>query len=569
MLDIYRPFEPADGLIEHTSTMPYTETVMPLTPNFIILMLVSAVPLLLWAIGLFGSVLTGKNAQRLARLSSGVSGLSLLCAILAALLYAIRGEILTITPYSIVLPGNMGALAVSIYINTVTVIMLCLVSFVGFVVARYARNYLQGEERQGRFYTWLNLTLASILTLIISGNMLMFVLAWMTTSLCLHHLLMFYPERAGAILAARKKIIASRLGEVSLLIAVLLIGSTLHTMEFNALFPAMAAMTGPLPLALQWASGLIVLAATLKSAQFPLQGWLIQVMEAPTPVSALLHAGIVNGGAFLILRMSPIMAQAPAASDMLAIIGLMTISVAALVMQTQASLKVFLAWTTTAQMGFMLLECGLGLYSLAMLHLVTHSLYKAHAFLSSGSAVDGFRSPSVKAAHATPTFGQWVIVVTFAALMTAGIGSAFGITIMEQPALLGSGIIIVVAMTQYLLQSFMTGIGPLFVLRAAALSAVVCTAYFSLHAVFHFMLSTSLPLGRITNDPVQFFLIGMILLVFFAILLIQQNLPKLVSHPIARRVYVHLYNGLYVDIPFSQLVQRLFPMRGQKKGAKS
>ena len=380
---------------------------------------------------------------------------------------------------------------------------------------------------------------------------------------------MFYPERAVAVLAARKKIIASRLGEVSLLIAVLLIGSTLHTMEFEALFHAMAAMTGPLPVALQWASGLIVLAAALKTAQFPLQGWLIQVMEAPTPVSALLHAGIVNGGAFLIIRMSPIMSQAITASDVLAIIGLVTIAAAGLVLLTQTSIKVFLAWTTTAQMGFMLLECGLGLYSLAMLHLVTHSLYKAHAFLSSGSSVDIFRAPAVHPAQSTPTFWQWIVVLTFAGLMTIGIGAAFGVAPESQPALLALGAIVAVAMTQLLLQSFKAGMGAAFIGRAAGLSALVCTAYFSLHAAFHFMLATSLPAVRMINGPAQFAIIGLVMLVFFAILLIQQNLPNLVKYPIARRAYVHLYNGLYVDIPFSRLVRRFYPIYAQPKGVKS
>ncbi|MHB8354519.1 MAG: proton-conducting transporter transmembrane domain-containing protein, partial [Burkholderiales bacterium] len=421
---------------------------MPSNLNLIILMLISAVPLLLWTTGLFVSVLAGGHTRHMARLSNGAAGLSFLCTVLAALLYAIGGKALTVTSFPFALPGDMGALALSIYINAVTVVMLSLVSFVGFVVSRYARNYLQGEKHQKRFYTWLNLTLASILTLIVSGNMLMFALVWMSTSLCLHHLLMFYPERTGAVLAARKKIIASRLGEVSLLIAVLLIGSTLHTMDFETVFRAMAAMTGPLPAALQWASGLIVLAAALKSAQFPFQGWLIQVMEAPTPVSALLHAGIVNGGAFLIIRMSPIMSQAINASNALVIIGLVTITAAGLVMPTKTSIKVFLAWTTTAQMGFMLLECGLGLYSLAMLHLVTHSLYKAHAFLSSGSTVEIFRAPAVHPAQSTPTFWQWIVVLAFAGLMTTGIGTAFGVTPKSQPALLALGVIFVVAMTQ-------------------------------------------------------------------------------------------------------------------------
>ena len=553
--------------------MLYTEIVMPSNLNLIILMLISAVPLLLWTMGLFGSVLPGEHARLMARLSNGAAGLSFLCAVLAALLYAVGGKALTGTPFSFALPGNMGALALSIYINTVTVIMLSLVSFVGFVVSRYARNYLQGEKHQKRFYTWLNLTLASILTLIVSGNMLMFVLVWMSTSLCLHHLLMFYPERAGAVLAARKKIIVSRVGEVSLLIAVLLIGSTLHTMEFEALFHAMAAMTGPLPIALQWASGLIVLAAALKTAQFPLQGWLIQVMEAPTPVSALLHAGIVNGGAFLIIRMSPIMSQSINASNALVIIGLVTVAAAGLVLLTQTSIKVFLAWTTTAQMGFMLLECGFGLYSLAMLHLVTHSLYKAHAFLSSGSTVDIFRAPAVYPAQSTATFWQWIVVLSFAGLMTTGIGTAFGVTPKSQPALLALGVIFAVAMTQLLLQSFKAGMGAAFIARAAGLSALVGTAYFSLHAAFHFMLATSLPAVRMINGPTQFALIGLVMLVFLVILLIQQNLPNLAQYPIARRAYVHLRNGLYVDIPFSRLVQQFWSIQAvpytQSKGVKS
>ena len=540
--------------------MLYTEIVMPSNLNFIILVLISAAPLLLWAMGLFGSVLPGEHARLMARLSNGAAASSFLCAVLATLLYAVGGKTLTVTPFSFALPGDIGALALSIYINTVTVMMLSLVSFVGFVVSRYARNYLQGDKHQGRFYTWLNLTLASILTLIVSGNMLMFVLAWMSTSLCLHHLLMFYPERAGAVLAARKKIILSRVGEVSLLIAVLLIGSTLHTMEFEVIFHAMAAMSGPLPVALQWASGLIVLAAALKTAQFPLQGWLIQVMEAPTPVSALLHAGIVNGGAFLIIRMSPIMSQAITVSNVLAIIGLITITAAALIMLTQTSIKVYLAWTTTAQMGFMLLECGLGLYSLAMLHLVTHSLYKAHAFLSSGSGVDIFRAPAVHPAQSTPTFWQWIAVLAFASLMTMGIGAAFGVAPESQPALLAFGVIVAVAMSQLLLQSFKAGMGAAFIARAAGLSALVCTAYFSLHAAFHFMLATSLPAERMINGPGQFALIGLVMLVFVSILLIQQSLPKMLGNPFARRIYVHLYNGLYVDIPFSRLVRRFWPM---------
>ncbi|EQD42781.1 NADH dehydrogenase (Quinone), partial [mine drainage metagenome] len=277
--------------------------------------------------------------------------------------------------------------------------------------------------------------------------------------------------------------------------------------------------------------------------------------------------------AFLIIRMSPLMSQSVNASNALAIIGLITIAAAGLIMLTQTSIKVFLAWTTTAQMGFMLLECGLGLYSLAMLHLMTHSLYKAHAFLSSGSGVDIFRAPAVRPAQSTPTFWQWIVVLAFASLMTIGVGTAFGVALESQPALYALGTIVTVAMTQLLLQSFKAGMGVAFTLRTAGLSALVCTAYFSLHAAFHFMLETSLPAIRMVSSPTQFALVGLVMLTFFSILLIQQNLPNLAKYPMARRAYVHLYNGLYVDIPFSRLLQRFWPTQAahyaQPKGVQS
>jgi NAD(P)H-quinone oxidoreductase subunit 5 len=137
----------------------------------------------------------------------------------------------------------------------------------------------------------------------------------------------------------------------------------------------------------QTATILLGLVALIKCAQLPLHGWLIQVVESPTPVSALLHAGIVNLGGFLLLLFSPLLSQSIYAQWLVLIIAGMTACFAALVMMTRISIKVRLAWSTTAQMGLMLVECALGLYQLALLHLVAHSCYKAYAFLRTGSAV--------------------------------------------------------------------------------------------------------------------------------------------------------------------------------------
>jgi NAD(P)H-quinone oxidoreductase subunit 5 len=386
----------------------------------------------------------------------------------------------------------------------------------------------------------------------------MFSLAWIATSLCLHQLLMFYRERPAAVLAAHKKFIASRIGDLSLIVAILLIGSTLHTLEFDEMFRLMAAMDGPLPQSLQWAAVLVVVSAVLKSAQFPFHGWLIQVMEAPTPVSALLHAGIVNAGAFLVLRMSPVMSHSELALGLLAVIGLVTLALASMVMLTQTSLKVSLAWSTTAQMGFMLLECGLGLYSLAMLHLVAHSLYKAHAFLASGSGVDAFRAPAVAPAPARFRPGALLASLATGSLMALAVGAGFGITLDEQPALLAAAAVVAIAVSQLLLQSASAMRSSALVLRGLSLSAAVSVAYFTLHALFEMALAGSVLPVQAAVGPFQYAMALAVVGVFLGLLVLQQVL-KSAPTALGDGLYLHLYNGLYIDVYITRLLQRVWP----------
>jgi NAD(P)H-quinone oxidoreductase subunit 5 len=523
-----------------------------LTPLFAL-----AAPLLLLLAGLVPAARANADPRLMVRLNGAAAWLAFASALLAAATHAL-GTPTSWTLYSIALPGDLGAFSLGTYVNGVTVIMLVLVSFVGAVVSRYARNYLDGDARQGYFHKWLSLTLAAILTLIVSGNLLMFALAWIATSLCLHQLLMFYRERPAAVLAAHKKFVASRIGDLSLLGAIFLIGSTLHTLEFEEIFRIMAATEGPLPAALHWASALVVLSAALKSAQFPFHGWLIQVMEAPTPVSALLHAGIVNAGAFLVIRMSPVVSQSGTALALLAVIGLVTLALASLVMLTQTSIKVSLAWSTTAQMGFMLLECGLGLYSLAMLHLVAHSLYKAHAFLASGSGVDAFRAPAIGYPPAAFRPGRLGLALGAAAPMALATGALFGVTLQDQPALIATGTIVAIAVSQLLMQAAGISSGTAFLARALGLSAVVCAAYFALHAVFDIALRGSVLTPVDTAAAFDYAFATLIVGVFLALLVLQQVLNQLRS-PLGEAVYMHLYNGLYIDVYITRWLQRLWP----------
>ena len=159
---------------------------------------------------------------------------------------------------------------------------------------------------------------------------------------------------------------------------------------------------------LQWSAVLLVLAVVLRTAALPFHGWLIQVMEAPTPVSALLHAGVVNLGGFVLIRFSSLLEHALWARGLLLAFGLVTAVLAGMVMLTRVSIKLRLAWSTVAQMGFMLVECAAGLYSLAALHLLGHSLYKAHAFLASSNVVYETRIQQMRGTHTATT---WSLVL--------------------------------------------------------------------------------------------------------------------------------------------------------------
>ena len=263
--------------------------------------------------------------------------------------------------------------------------MSMLVGFIGWVIIRYADDYLRGDPGRARFFPWFLITLASVLVLVLTNHLLVLVGAWVGVSLSFHHLLTLYPQRAAANAAALQKFIISRVGDVCVLSAVLL----LHHHYGTFYLPEMMAADGGAghSLALQSASVLLAIAALLKCAQLPVHGWLLRVMEAPTPVSALLHAGIINLGGFLWLRLYPVFDGFTPGHGILLVVGGVTAVVAALVMMTQSSVKHSLAWSTSAQMGFMLFEIGLGAYTLAFLHLLAHSLYKAHSFLASSRTV--------------------------------------------------------------------------------------------------------------------------------------------------------------------------------------
>ncbi len=181
-----------------------------------------------------------------------------------------------------------------------------------------------------------------------------------------------------------------------MLIGFALIYKAFGTFEFQEIFRlSQTSLNGEQAGILSWAGMFVVAGAMTKSAQFPFHFWLPEAMETPTPVSALMHAGIINAGGFLLIRLSPIVAHAPAASLVLATLGAFTGVFGALVMITQNDIKRKLAYSTVSQMGLMMFACGIGAYSFALFHILAHSLYKAHAFLSTGNLVEESKKISI------------------------------------------------------------------------------------------------------------------------------------------------------------------------------
>ena len=295
--------------------------------------------------------------------------------------------------------------------------MAGLISVLALVIIDYSRRYLEGELGQQRYVLALLGTLAAVATVVTSTDLIVLVGAWIFSSLCLHQLLTFYRDRPQALVVAHKKFLASRLADVCLLLAT---GLLVHAGGDSSIAVILDAVnsrlqtSGQLGWDLQMAALLLALAVILKSAQLPVHGWLIQVVEAPTPVSALLHAGIINLGGILLLLFAPLLAYSTIASTLLLVAALVSTVLAALIMGTRISIKVRLAWSTVAQMGLMLVEIALGLYTLALLHLLAHSCYKAYAFLHSGNAVNHYLAAQL-AGQTQPRAWHWLLSLLLAA----------------------------------------------------------------------------------------------------------------------------------------------------------
>ncbi len=363
---------------------------------------------------LFGASL----GERVAKI--GVAGLVISTGAALFSLYELAQD----PPTPLVFPGFSDLIAPNLLIDRLSGIMMVLVTGVSLVIHVYSSRYMQGDQGYVRFFGLLSLLTFVLLMLVTSGNLLWLFVAWHAVTWLLRALLAFNKDSRAAKDAGQTTLLVQGVGDAALLVGIGLIYATFGTLDLTLLYEQWnSGEAAPVFGEGAWweisANTLITLIITLsvltKSAQFPFHIWLLGTIEAPTPVSAMLHAGIVNAGGFLVNRLAPLFGSSPTTLYVLFTIGALTALIGALTMLTQSSIKRTLVYSTMGQMGYMVMECGLGAFALAIFHLCAHGLFKATLFLNSGinihKARTDFTMPEQRAVRETEGFSlaTWVV----------------------------------------------------------------------------------------------------------------------------------------------------------------
>ncbi len=414
------------------------------------------------------------------------------------------------------------------------------VSTIGIVVSRYSTRFLEDDPNKLKFFKNLSFTLSSVLSMLLAPNLVLLFLSWVGTSYFLHQLLTHFSERPAAVRAAEQKFWVSRLGDVFIISAAVIYLIIFGSLEFETIFQMAknSLLMEENHTLLNISSLFLVFGAMTKSTQFPFHFWLPNTMEAPTPVSAIMHAGIINAGGYLVVRMSPILSETPLALCILAVVGSFTAFWATIVMFTQSNVKRNLAYSTISQMGFMMLQCGLGAFSIAVVHIIGHAFYKAYAFLSAGTATDLGRLnryfPKTKVAQ-----GLWAPFIVAFTVMTTILGSykLFGYSLVENS---GTSILLLVlslAVSQIILNSKNK-------MRGIISACFIILLYLGLTVLMKLALEGVVPMKTTLAETTLGAISLLVSAVFFiALYLIQNSLDRISHTDFGKHIYVKALRG--------------------------
>ena len=348
-----------------------------------LILLLPALPLLS---ALLTHLLSGILGRKVAYLSvtAGILTFALACG----LLWLTLAEDAS---YQIALSGSWGILL----LDPLSSLMGVVVSGISLLVHLYSVRYMAEEAGYGRFFVLLDLMTAALLVMVSAGDLVILMIAWHLIGVLLYFLLGHDTRSPSAYRYAFWTFFTYRVGDLPLVLAAGLLYHTYGTWSLHALFEQIAADPSSqtlfgLPL-VEVVAALLGLAAFARSAQFLLHTWLPYTMEGPTPVSALMHAGIVNAGGFLINRFAPVFVHTGEVLHWIFVVGLITAVIGSVLMLTQNDVKKSLGYSTMGQMGFMIMECGIGAFSLAIYHLIAHGLFKGTLFLGAGGVINEAR----------------------------------------------------------------------------------------------------------------------------------------------------------------------------------
>jgi NADH-quinone oxidoreductase subunit L len=280
------------------------------------------------------------------------------------------------------LSGGSYQSGFEILVDPLSVMMMLIVSGVGGLIVAYSLGYMDGDDEERRYFAYMSLFVFSMLLLVQGGNLLLLLAGWGMVGLSSYLLIGYWHERPSAVAAAKKAFVMNAIGDATMALAFFLLIKEGNSLEFGILGGEFSSTTANL-IALGLLGG-----AVAKSAQLPLQTWLPDAMEGPTPVSALIHAAtMVTAGVYLIVRTHPIFEQAPAIADLAAGLGAGTLLLAGLIALVQVDIKRVIAYSTMSQIGYMFLGAGLGAYANSMFHLMTHAFFKALLFMAAGVVI--------------------------------------------------------------------------------------------------------------------------------------------------------------------------------------
>jgi NADH-quinone oxidoreductase subunit L len=286
---------------------------------------------------------------------------------------------------------SVGAFQVpfGLHLDQLSIVFVLLITGVGTLIHIYSIGYMEHDPNRRRFFAYLNLFVAAMLLLVLADNYFLLYVGWEGVGLASYLLISFYQQKPTAAAAGKKAFVVNRVGDVGLSLAIMLMFVTFGTVTFEGVDAAVASGSSS---TVTWIGLALLLAACGKSAQFPLQSWLLDAMEGPTPVSALIHAAtMVTAGVYLIARAHAIFDLSETARTAVVIIGAITLLLGAYIGTAKDDIKKGLAGSTMSQIGYMILAAGLGPvgYVFAIFHLLTHGMFKAGLFLGDGSVMHG------------------------------------------------------------------------------------------------------------------------------------------------------------------------------------